>query len=728
MDVIIGQVNTPIDVKQIQTYVGSNTETINLDVDNSAHIISADVNLDSEPSVVSEKPITNKAITQYVNNSIDELDASIDTTLINYVKKTDYGSDTDFGIVKTGGTTKGITVDVDNFIVLSKATEQEIVAQENEFKPIVPKTISVAVRQGLTNPATVYTDIEKTQARATLDVPSNSKVTADIKVETDRAIEAEEQITVDLAEVEQATTTLRSDFDSAIADVYTKEESDSKYPSAEETYTKTETDNKFPLKINTYTKEETDAKYPVKENVYTKTESDDAFELKGTAYSKAESDNNFADKANTYTKSEVYTKTESDNNYPTKASVYTKTEVDNGFETKGTSYTKADSDTKYPLKEDVYTKTKSDDNYPAKADVYTKIEADNLFPTKLITYTKSDVYNKTESDTNFATKSDVYTKVEVDNNYYTKSNVYTKTEADNLFPTKTITYTKTESDLKYCNALRKTATGIEQLTINDATANPVTRMVIAGYSEQSYTSIDPFPKPTDSGYKQINNLIDVSFDFNATSYNIPLKLLSLGVGSAATDGNTKDEYNVITGTGSRKVGEKIWNGTEGWAAHSTPTITTLDGSTGYVYRYSNSDFGTVSGSSNTGERFALCTYLRQGFGSFASSNNIFPVNSIYGFASASIVFVILDSNFPTVNHWTDFLASKATTDKPCRVLYKKSTPTTITSTPINISTVLGVNRVTGLLGGSDITITYNRDINSAISELAAAIAALQAGI
>ena len=87
--------------------------------------------------------------------------------LIDYVKFTDYASQTVFGVVK-GNTANGVGVSKDGTLYVEPSYNTEINDKKSHRKPIVPAMLDYAVKVGLTTNTITLTDEEKALALAWL--------------------------------------------------------------------------------------------------------------------------------------------------------------------------------------------------------------------------------------------------------------------------------------------------------------------------------------------------------------------------------------------------------------------------------------------------------------------------------------------------------------------------------------------------------------------------------
>lgn len=85
--------------------------------------------------------------------------------LTDYVKNTDYATTGKAGIVKVGAN-NGVSIgNSNNVIYVVRATDAEITAKSNIYKPIVPSSLDLAVKVGITTNTQTLTDIEKANAK-----------------------------------------------------------------------------------------------------------------------------------------------------------------------------------------------------------------------------------------------------------------------------------------------------------------------------------------------------------------------------------------------------------------------------------------------------------------------------------------------------------------------------------------------------------------------------------
>ena len=141
-------------------------------------------------SIVDELPLAGEKMTLYLvpkegtNNDVYDEYIWIEQTasfehlgttavdLTDYVKNTDYASSSKAGVVKTNVST-GVSI-TSGLLYVVKATDDEITAKTNLYKPIVPNNLDYAVKSGVTTNTIELTDDEKASARTWLGAISNT--------------------------------------------------------------------------------------------------------------------------------------------------------------------------------------------------------------------------------------------------------------------------------------------------------------------------------------------------------------------------------------------------------------------------------------------------------------------------------------------------------------------------------------------------------------------------
>lgn len=108
-----------------------------------------------------------------------ELIGSTKVDLTNYVKNTDYATNTTGGIVKINPYT-GINI-VNGTLMVQRAQNDEILSKTQKFKPIVPDNLDLAVKTSVTTNTITLTDDEKTAARTWLGAVGTTDYGTSIK-------------------------------------------------------------------------------------------------------------------------------------------------------------------------------------------------------------------------------------------------------------------------------------------------------------------------------------------------------------------------------------------------------------------------------------------------------------------------------------------------------------------------------------------------------------------
>lgn len=116
--------------------------------------------------------MTEKGIVKINQDKTIEYNVSVD--LNNYIKNTDYASQTQAGIIK-GSDNFGFKINNDGFGYISKATDEAINKKQSSYHPIVPSNLNYAVKSALAGENNIndMTDDEKTKARSVIDAISN---------------------------------------------------------------------------------------------------------------------------------------------------------------------------------------------------------------------------------------------------------------------------------------------------------------------------------------------------------------------------------------------------------------------------------------------------------------------------------------------------------------------------------------------------------------------------
>lgn len=100
-----------------------------------------------------------------------------DALLNNKVNYTDYASMTAAGLIKLVDTYGIQAIDSTGTAGILKATETEITAKTNNYKPIVPSNLNIAIREGLGNNSLEWSETYKDNARKKLGIDSLNVVT-----------------------------------------------------------------------------------------------------------------------------------------------------------------------------------------------------------------------------------------------------------------------------------------------------------------------------------------------------------------------------------------------------------------------------------------------------------------------------------------------------------------------------------------------------------------------
>lgn len=90
-----------------------------------------------------------------------------DVDLTDYVKKTDYATAYEGGVVKVptiGNVSKGIYISSEGILAIRQARENEIAGKTNIYNPLVPATLDYAIKVGLTTNTQTLTKEEKQAA------------------------------------------------------------------------------------------------------------------------------------------------------------------------------------------------------------------------------------------------------------------------------------------------------------------------------------------------------------------------------------------------------------------------------------------------------------------------------------------------------------------------------------------------------------------------------------
>ena len=94
--------------------------------------------------------------------------------LTDYVKNTDYATESVGGVVKIAGNYFGLAFNSSKQLYVNKATDSEVTAKSSHYKPIVPANLDLAVKTSVTTNTIELTDDEKTTACSWLGAVSNT--------------------------------------------------------------------------------------------------------------------------------------------------------------------------------------------------------------------------------------------------------------------------------------------------------------------------------------------------------------------------------------------------------------------------------------------------------------------------------------------------------------------------------------------------------------------------
>lgn len=89
--------------------------------------------------------VTAEQVGSYTKEEVDKLVDNVDVDLSEYVKNTDYATNDKHGIIK-GDTALGIRINTSGAAYIDRATEAQIDAKADKFKPIVPSNLEYAVK------------------------------------------------------------------------------------------------------------------------------------------------------------------------------------------------------------------------------------------------------------------------------------------------------------------------------------------------------------------------------------------------------------------------------------------------------------------------------------------------------------------------------------------------------------------------------------------------------
>lgn len=110
----------------------------------------------------------NDTIVDILNNAIGN---KVDKTqLDDYVKFTDYATQTKAGVLKLGSASTGLQYDTSGYLKIMRASETDIVNKTDLYKPLVPAYIDNIIKTGLTTNTKTLTEEEKAKAQSWLGI------------------------------------------------------------------------------------------------------------------------------------------------------------------------------------------------------------------------------------------------------------------------------------------------------------------------------------------------------------------------------------------------------------------------------------------------------------------------------------------------------------------------------------------------------------------------------
>lgn len=161
-------IETPLTEEEIGAFKALHTNYPNTTVLNDAgatmelaYNVDTKTYVDNNSGSVSDEDIANAVENYLEENPIEPGD------LTDYVKKTDYATNTTAGVIIAG---EGTSIGSNGKLNLFKAKDEEIVARSSHYRPIVPANLDYAVKTGLTTNTIALTDDEKAAAKEWLGV------------------------------------------------------------------------------------------------------------------------------------------------------------------------------------------------------------------------------------------------------------------------------------------------------------------------------------------------------------------------------------------------------------------------------------------------------------------------------------------------------------------------------------------------------------------------------
>lgn len=144
--------------------------------------------VDDELDPTSDRPIQNQAVARALVNAVDLIRAEYSDVNLSgylkkkdvdfdvYVKKTDYATNTEAGVVKVGGDSAGVKLTADKMLVVASAGVSEIQKMESANRPITPYYLKYAIKTGLSKNDLGWTEEEKAKSREVIGAAGLSEV------------------------------------------------------------------------------------------------------------------------------------------------------------------------------------------------------------------------------------------------------------------------------------------------------------------------------------------------------------------------------------------------------------------------------------------------------------------------------------------------------------------------------------------------------------------------
>lgn len=149
------------------------------DLDNKPTIGNATITFKANGATVTGQSFTTNATSNVEidlgNTSlVDDVKVNNTSIVSNKIANIPLASSDAFGVVKTDSS-KGISV-TSGVLETIKASDSEIVAKTQNYKPIVPSLVDIAVREGLGNNTLTWTDTYKASARNTIGAEAQATI------------------------------------------------------------------------------------------------------------------------------------------------------------------------------------------------------------------------------------------------------------------------------------------------------------------------------------------------------------------------------------------------------------------------------------------------------------------------------------------------------------------------------------------------------------------------